>query len=80
MRYIRLIPAAADSDTATVWPWRFLPMFERSLLSAYYEYDGDQRGMPSLTLDRAELDLLKFADNMQKPIPKQSRKGFLRGR
>ena len=80
LKYTRLIQAAFDSNTPTVWPWKFLPLFERSLLSACYEYDSDQRGIPSMQLDQVELDRLKHEDNRQKPIPKPSRKGFLRWR
>ena len=80
LKYVKLIPAAADSTNPTVWPWSFLPLFERSLVTAYYEYDSDQRGMISLQLDPKELDRLKFDDNRQKPVPKQSRKGFLKWR
>jgi hypothetical protein len=80
LRYVRLIPAASDTTTRTAWPWSFLPLFERSLLSVYYEYDADARGVLSLQLDTAELDRLKYQDNLLRPIPKRSNRGYVRNR
>jgi hypothetical protein len=80
LKYQREIPAYVDDDTETVWPDYFLPLYERSLLDAYYEFDRDNRLAVSVQLDAGELLRLKEWENRQKPKPKLSPQGYLRDR
>jgi hypothetical protein len=50
----------------------------RSVLSAVYEYEENNRAIPSIQLDQMLLDRLKTEENRQKPMPKRSK--YLRGR
>lgn len=75
--YVCTVPEYAD-NAETILPDKFGNLLKRSVLSAYYEYDVDERAIPSMSLDQQELDRLKSEENRRKPIPKRSARGYLR--
>jgi len=69
----------ADDTTETIFPMEFLPLFERSLLAAFYEYDVDADRMPlGIELDTEHLRKLKKLDNGRKPLPLLNNRGLVR--
>jgi hypothetical protein len=78
LAYYRLVPIVADNTDDTVWPEYFLPLFERTLLSAYYEFDVDDRLIVSVQLDAEEVSRIKKWENTQNPTPRNSTQGYLR--
>jgi len=69
----------ADDTTETIFPMEFLPLFERSLLAAFYEYDVDADRMPlGIQLDTEHLRKLKKLDNGRKPLPQLNNRGLVR--
>lgn len=77
LKYVRRIPDYADNEE-TVLDVKFKNVLARAILSAVYEYEQDNRAIPSIQLDQVELDRLKIEENRQKPMPKCSK--YLRGR
>lgn len=75
--YTCVLPTYADSST-TLLDAKFTNLLARSVLSAVYEYDQDQRTLPSIQLDAGLLAALKAEENRQRPIAKRSK--YLRGR
>ncbi len=68
-----------DSTDATFFPTEFLPLFERALLSAFFEYDVDTDRRPvSIKLDQQQLYRLKKLDNSRKPKPQLHPRGYVR--
>lgn len=74
--FYRTIPEYEDGDT-TILPDKFKPLIVRSLLSAYYEYDVDERALPSLALDKEALAALTKDEYRQRAIPQVSSAGFI---
>ena len=82
MLYSAVFPAAGydDGTTPTVFPQYWLPVFERAMLTAFYEYDVDADLLPvSLQLDAEQIRTMKKSDNLRKAIPQLSPKGYVRG-
>lgn len=82
LSYTAKVPAAgyADDTTATIFPDEFIPLFERYLLSAFYEYDADPEKLNfGAAINQSMLRNLRIADNQRRPVPALSRKGMLRG-
>lgn len=75
--YTCILPSYADSAT-TLLDAKFANLLARSVLSAVYEYDQDQRTIPSIQLDAGLLASLKTEENRQRPIVKRTK--YLRGR
>ena len=75
--YIPIIDTYDDNET-TVFPSRFRALFVRTLSSAYYEFEADERGMVSLQLDQQELDKLHKWENKNDPQTQNTR--YLRDR
>lgn len=75
--YTCILPSYADSAT-TLLDAKFTNLLARSVLSAVYEYDQDQRTIPSIQLDAGLLASLKTEENRQRPIVKRTK--YLRGR
>ena len=79
--YIAHVPDAGygDSTTATIFPAEFLPLFVRSLKTAFLEYDVDLDRLPiSLQLDGAELRRMKKLDDRRRPPLKLNKHGYVR--
>lgn len=79
--YIAHVPDAGygDSTTATIFPAEFLPLFVRSLKTAFLEYDVDLDRLPvSLQLDAAELRRMKRLDNRRRPQIQPNSHGYVR--
>jgi len=79
--YVAKMPDAgyADDTTETIFPMEFLPLFERSLLVAFYEYDVDADRLPTgIQLDAEHLRKLKKLDNSRKPLPQINNRGLVR--
>ena len=64
--YMPTIPEYLDNQI-TVFPIRFRMLFVRTLMSAYYEFEADNRGMVSIQLDQVELDKLHKWENKNNP-------------
>jgi hypothetical protein len=80
LNYTARVATYADGDT-TVFPAEFLPLMERAILTAWYEYDVDADRMPlSFQLDAALLKQMKKVDNRRKAIPQLNSHGYVRGR
>jgi hypothetical protein len=77
LKYVTRIPDYAD-NAETVFDVKFKNLLARSVLSAVYEYEENNRAIPSIQLDQMLLDRLKTEENRQKPMPKRSK--YLRGR
>ena len=75
--YTCILPSYADSAT-TLLDTKFTNLLARSVLSAVYEYEQDQRTIPSIQLDAGLLASLKTEENRQRPIVKRTK--YLRGR
>lgn len=75
--YTCILPSYADSAT-TLLDAKFTNLLARSVLSAVYEYEQDQRTIPSIQLDAGLLAAIKTEENRQRPIAKRSK--YLRGR
>ena len=75
--YTCILPSYADNAT-TILDAKFANLLARSVLSAVYEYEQDQRTIPSIQLDASLLSALKAEENRQRPIAKRSK--YLRGR
>jgi hypothetical protein len=69
-------PAIEDTEEALSWPPECQPMFIRSLLDFFYEYDMDERQAMSYQLNQVELGELKKWDNRQKPRQRYERHGY----
>lgn len=81
LTYTAQVPDAGyvDDTTETIFPLEFLPLFERVLLSAFYEYDVDADRLPvGLKMDADQLRRLKKLDNRRKPLPQLNRFGMVR--
>lgn len=79
--YTAKVPDAGYSDdtTETIFPMEFLPLFERSLLAAFYEYDVDADRLPvGIQLDAEQLKKLKKLDNSRRPLPQLNSGGMVR--
>jgi hypothetical protein len=79
--YVAKMPDAgyADDSTETIFPMEFLPLFERSMLAAFYEYDVDADRLPTgVQLDAEHLRKLKKLDNSRKPLPQLNTYGLVR--
>lgn len=82
LTYLAVFPSAGyeDDATPTVFPQYWLPVFERAMLTAFYEYDVDADRLPvSLQLDAEQIRTMKKSDNQRKAIPQLSPKGYVRG-
>ena len=80
LTYTARVATYADGDT-TVFPTEFLPLFERALLSAWYEYDVDEDRIPlSFQLEPKMLKQMKALDNRRRGMPRLNSNGFLRER
>lgn len=75
--YTCILPSYAY-DSMTLLDVKFTNLLARSVLSAIYEYEQDQRTIPSIQLDASLLSALKAEENRQRPIAKKSK--YLRGR
>lgn len=75
--YVKKIPTYADNVT-TIIDDKFKNLLARSVLSAVYEYEENNRAIPSISLDAVELQRLKTEENRMKAKPKRSK--YLRGR
>jgi hypothetical protein len=73
-------PAIIDSADSTIWPVKCRPVFMKSILDWYYEYDLDERKTANVQLNMAEISDLKKWDNQQKPKTQNSRHGYHRTR
>lgn len=62
-----------DNTTATIFPVQFLPLFVRTLVSMYDEFDSDERTPLSISLNPQELSNVKKWDNQFQPLPKRSK-------
>jgi len=62
-----------DDDIDTIWPSNFKPLFVRTILTAFYEFDTDQRLIGSVALDSTIINILKRWDNQFQPMPKMSK-------
>lgn len=83
LNYSAQMPATdyVDSMAATIFPVEFIPLFERSLMTAFYEYDVDTDRLPlGLAVDKVQMSRMKKLDNSRKAIPKNNRNGFVRER
>ena len=69
-----------DDTTITAWPRQCLPLFQRSLLDAFYEMDFDERASISLQLNAAELSRLKKWDNTLRAKGQIEPQGYTRRR
>lgn len=78
IKYYRTVPLFTDDAVDSVWQDYFLPLFVRSLLTNYYEFDRDDRMAIGVQLDVAELNRIKKWQNKRKPIPKNDSKGYMR--
>lgn len=81
LHYTAQMPATdyTDGTDATLFPVEFIPLFERSLLTAFYEYDVDSERLPiGLAVDRAQMKRMKSLDNSRKALPKVNRNGYIR--
>lgn len=75
--YVKVVPAYTDNAT-TILDAKFKNVLSRAVQSAVYEYENDQRAIPSVQLDDAELSQLKAEENRQTAKPKRTK--YLRGR
>jgi|LGVF01.2.fsa_nt_gb hypothetical protein len=75
--YACAIPTYGDNAT-TVLDAKFKNLLARSVQTAVYEYEKDQRAISSIQLDEVLLNKLKAEENRQRPTPKRSK--YLRGR
>ena len=81
LSYVAALPADGyvDGTDPTIFPVEFKPLFERCILTAFYEYDVDNDRLPiGLQLDAKMLRNLKRADNQRKAVPALDRKGMVR--
>lgn len=81
LSYVAKMPDAGyeDGTVDTIFPMEFLPLFERALLAAFYEYDVDaDRLQLGIQLDAEHLRRLKKLDNGRKPLPPLSSQGLAR--
>jgi len=69
-----------DVSTATIFPYECQTYFVRALVSAAYEYDKDNDILPSLGLTEKELKQLRAMDNLRKPLPERSSRGYVTSR
>ena len=77
--YTARVGGYSDDTTATVFPTEFLPLIERALLTAFYEYDVDTDRMPtSFQLDAKMLSSLKRFDNQRKSLYRSNPHGYKR--
>lgn len=68
-----------DGTDATIFPREFLPLFERALLEAFYEYDVDTDRLPNgIRLNAEEMRRMKKLDNSRRPLPQLSTRGYVR--
>lgn len=65
--------AYQDNITETIFPVQFLPLFVRTLVSIYDEFDADDRTPLSISLNPQELSNIKKWDNQFQPLPKRSK-------
>ena len=82
LTYQAVFPAAGyeDGTIPTIFPINWLPVFERCMITAFYEYDVDADRLPlSLQLDAEQIRAMKKLDNQRKAIPQLSPKGYVRG-
>lgn len=75
--YVKSVPTYADNAT-TILDAKFKNLLARSVMSAVYEYENDQRAIPSIQLDDTLLAKLKAEENRQTAQPKRSK--YLRSR
>lgn len=83
LHYMAKMPDAGYEDgiTDTIFPMEFLPLFERSLLTAFYEYDVNADLLPNgVRLDEVQLRKVKKADNLRRPLPPLNPQGMVRER
>ena len=81
LTYTATFPALGYDDgiTDTLFPAEFLPLFERYLLTCFYEYDVDADRLPvGLQVNAEQLRRMKKLDNQRKPLPQLNRKGLVR--
>lgn len=69
-----------DDTTESAWPSACLPIFQRTLLDGFYEYDFDERAAISYQLNQQLLSQLKQWDNMRKPRSQTDQRGLRRSR
>ena len=68
-----------DGTDDTIFPREFLPLFERALLEAFYEYDVDTDRLPNgIRLNTEEMRRMKKLDNGRRPLPQLSTRGYVR--
>ena len=80
LTYTAAFSELEDSTDNTLFPSEFLPLFERYLLTCFYEYDVDEsRWGAAARLDQKQLSTLKRLDNARKPLPQLNYKGMTRG-
>ena len=81
LNYTARVATYTDSADATVFPTEFLPLFERAMLTAWYEYDVDADRLPlSFQLDARMMQQMKALDNRRKGMPQFESHGYKRGR
>jgi hypothetical protein len=79
LEYSKRVPTYADDTTSTIFPTEFLPLLERSLLTAFYEYDVDSERMPmSFQLDAKMMSQVKKIDNQRKSLHRLNVHGYKR--
>jgi hypothetical protein len=79
LTYVQAVPGTyLDVTTATVFPKRCVEWLRRRCLTHYYEYDQDERFVPSQVLLEKEIFALKYWDNRQEGLPKMSNRGYVR--
>lgn len=78
--YIIEPPVIADSAASTIWPSKCKAYFMRYLMTAFYEYDFDERAAINIDKFQYELKTLKGWDNNQRPKTQYSRHGYRRTR
>lgn len=80
LTYTAAFPVAGYTDGEdTLFPSEFLPLFERYLLTCFYEYDVDADRLPvGIQVNADLLRKMKKLDNQRKPLPQLNRKGMVR--
>jgi hypothetical protein len=79
--YTARVQTYTDDVIDTVFPLEFLPLFERAVLTAWYEFDVDADRLPSsFQIDAVLLKKLKELDNKRKAAYQMNPHGYTKGR
>lgn len=83
LHYTAQIPSVGYADTAeaTIFPLEFVTLFERALMTAFYEYDVNAELLPvGFGIDKTQMRRMKQLDNSRKAKPKVNSNGYIRER